>query len=219
MYNAIIEKKYSLPNAQKPKTFSITIQTFGITIITNRLIFRQLLPRIRKNHPGFKGRYLISHQVVWQDYCCIPLDCTALKVLMHYFQIACWFHFLKELHRRYCYQTGYGLQKWNSTLQAYRNSWTLDARGGRWALDARLWTLDSGRWTLDPGLWTLDAGLWTLDSGRWTLDAGLWILYAELWMLDSGRFSDYTNKHIRTPRSRVWIWTYLFPSHLLVLQI
>ena len=35
-----------------------------------------------------------------------------------------------------------------------------------------------------PGLWTqeLDAGLWTLDTGR---------------------FSDYTNNHIRTPRSRI----------------
>ena len=53
-----------------------------------------------------------------------------------------------------------------------------------------------------------------LDSGwkSWTLDAGLWTL-------DSGRFSDYTNNHVRTPRSRIWIWTYLFPSHLLVLQI
>ena len=63
---------------------------------------------------------------------------------------------------------------------AQRNSWTLDARVGRWTLDAGLWTLDSGRWTLDSGRWTLDAGLWTLDSGHWTLDAGLWTL-------DSGR--------------------------------
>ena len=31
---------------------------------------------------------------------------------------------------------------------AYRNSWTLDARVGRWTLDAGLWMLDSGRWTL-----------------------------------------------------------------------
>ena len=60
---------------------------------------------------------------------------------------------------------------------AYRNSWTLDVRVGRW---------------------TLETGLWTLDSER---------------------FSDYTNNHIRTPRSRIYIWTYLFPSHLLVLQI
>ena len=41
-------------------------------------------------------------------------------------------------------------------LMAYRNSWTLEARVGRW-------TLDSGRWTLDAGLWTLDAGLRTLS--------------------------------------------------------
>ena len=45
-------------------------------------------------------------------------------------------------------------------------SWTLEARVGRW-------TLDAGHWTLDAGLWTLDAGLWTLDSGHWTLDATL----------------------------------------------
>ena len=85
---------------------------------------------------------------------------------------------------------------------------------GPWTqeLDAGLWTLDSGRWTLDAGHWTLDAGLWMLDSGLWMLDS-------ELWTLDSGRFFDYTNKHIRTPRSRIWIWTYLFPTHLLVLQI
>ena len=41
-------------------------------------------------------------------------------------------------------------------LMAYRNSWTLEARVGRW-------TLDSGRWTLDAGLWTLDSGRWTQD--------------------------------------------------------
>ena len=35
--------------------------------------------------------------------------------------------------------------------KAYRNSWTLDAR--------------VGRWTLDAGPWTLDAELWMLDSG------------------------------------------------------
>ena len=39
---------------------------------------------------------------------------------------------------------------------AYWNSWTLDARVGRWALDSGPWMLDSGRWTLDSGLWTLD---------------------------------------------------------------
>ena len=53
--------------------------------------------------------------------------------------------------------------------QAYRNSWTLDARVEHWALDAGLWTLDSGRWTLDAGLWTLDTGRWTLDAEHWTL--------------------------------------------------
>ena len=48
---------------------------------------------------------------------------------------------------------------WSVLLKgAYRNSWTLDTRLGRWALDAGLWTLDSGRWTLDAGLWTLDSG-------------------------------------------------------------
>ena len=35
---------------------------------------------------------------------------------------------------------------------AYWNSWILDARVGRWALDAGLWTLDSGLWALDAGL-------------------------------------------------------------------
>ena len=63
--------------------------------------------------------------------------------------------------------------------QAYRNSWTLDARVEHWALDAGLWTLDSGRWTLDAALWTLDAGRWTLDAGRWTLDSGRWTLDAD----------------------------------------
>ena len=58
-----------------------------------------------------------------------------------------------------------------SLIKAHRNSWALDARIGRWALDAGLWTLDSGRWTLDSGRWTLDAGLWTLDAGLWTLAA------------------------------------------------
>ena len=57
---------------------------------------------------------------------------------------------------------------------AYRNSWALDARVGRWTLDAGLWMLDSERWALD-------AGLWTLYSGRWTLN-----LDVELSTLDSG---------------------------------
>ena len=54
----------------------------------------------------------------------------------------------------------------NRSVSAYRNSWTLNARVGRWTRDAELWMLDPGRWTLDPGRWTLDAALWTLDSGR-----------------------------------------------------
>ena len=99
---------------------------------------------------------------------------------------------------------------WN--LSPVKLNWHTEIPG-LWTqeLDAGHWTLDSGHWTLDSGLWTLDAGLWMLDSGRWTLDAGLWTL-------DSGRFSDYTNNHIRTPRSRIWIWTYLFLSHLLNLN-
>ena len=43
-----------------------------------------------------------------------------------------------------------------------------------------------------------------LDSGRksWMLESGRWTLDAALWMLDSGRSSDYTDNHIRTPGSR-----------------
>ena len=70
--------------------------------------------------------------------------------------------------------------------QTYRNSWTLDARAGRWNLDAGLWTLDSECWTLDAGHQTLDAGLWMLDSGCWTLDAGLWTLDSGRWTLRLG---------------------------------
>ena len=35
--------------------------------------------------------------------------------------------------------------------KAYRNSWTLDARVGRWTLDAGPWTLDTELWMLDSG--------------------------------------------------------------------
>ena len=71
----------------------------------------------------------------------------------------------------------------------YRNSWTLDARVGRWTLHAGLWTLDAGRWTLDAGRWTLTDGRWTLDSGRWTLDPGLWTLNVGRWTLDAGCYT------------------------------
>ena len=57
-----------------------------------------------------------------------------------------------------------------SPVTTYRNSWTLDARVGRWTLDAGLWMLDSGRWTMDSGRWTLDVGL-CLDSEPWTMNA------------------------------------------------
>ena len=63
--------------------------------------------------------------------------------------------------------SAYILQLAKETLQntelAYRNSWTLDARVGRWTLDAGLQTLDSRRWTLDSGCWTLDAECQTVD--------------------------------------------------------
>ena len=59
---------------------------------------------------------------------------------------------------------------------AQRNSWTLDARVGRWTLEAGVWMLDSGRWTLDAEIWTLDSGHWSLDVGLWTLKARLWTL-------------------------------------------
>ena len=72
--------------------------------------------------------------------------------------------------------------------RVYRNYWTLDARVGRWTLDAGLWTLNLGRWTLDVGLWPLDSGLWTLDSGSWTLDAGHWTPVNLLLNNNEGRY-------------------------------
>ena len=36
-------------------------------------------------------------------------------------------------------------------IMTYRNSWTLDARVGRWTLDAGLWTLDATLRKLAPG--------------------------------------------------------------------
>ena len=42
---------------------------------------------------------------------------------------------------------------------AYRNSWALDTRVGRW-------TLDAGLWILDAGLWILDATPEKLGSGH-----------------------------------------------------
>ena len=85
---------------------------------------------------------------------------------------------------------------WPGNSRAYRNSWTLDTRVGRWTLDAGLWTLHSGRCTLDAGLWTLDdgrctldAGRWTLDSGRWTMDSRRWTLDVRPWTLDDGRWT------------------------------
>ena len=39
--------------------------------------------------------------------------------------------------------------------KAYRNSWTLDARVGRWTLDAGPWTLDTELWMLDSGFQTV----------------------------------------------------------------
>ena len=47
----------------------------------------------------------------------------------------------------------------SNILPAYRNSWTLDARVGRWTLDAGPWTLGCGRYTLDAR----DTGHWTLS--------------------------------------------------------
>ena len=63
----------------------------------------------------------------------------------------------------------YILFKWRRILldhhfnESYRDFWTLDARVGRWTLDARLWTLNSGCWTLDAGRWTMESGPWTLS--------------------------------------------------------
>ena len=80
--------------------------------------------------------------------------------------------------------------------QAYRDSWTLDARVGHWTLDAKFWTLDSGRWPLDARLWTLDSGRWTLDAGRWTLNADHWALILRTVLIlcsQSGRVSQRRN--------------------------
>ena len=49
-----------------------------------------------------------------------------------------------------------------------------------------------------------------------TKDVVLWP--KTLLILCCERFSDYPNNH-RKPSSRIWTWTHLFPSHLLVLQI
>ena len=59
--------------------------------------------------------------------------------------------------------------KTRHSKKAYRNSWTLYARVGRWTLDTGLWTLDARLWTLDFGRQSLDAGRWTLDADHWAL--------------------------------------------------
>ena len=86
----------------------------------------------------------------------------------------------------------------NRSVSAYRNSWTLDARVGRWTLDVELWTLDAGLWTLHSGvgLWTLNSRCWTLNPGRWTLEVGLWTLNSGRCMLGSGRWTLDS-----------WLWT------------
>ena len=50
--------------------------------------------------------------------------------------------------------------------RTYRNSWTLEARLGRWTLDVGLWKLDSGLWTLDSRRWLLNSRRWTPDIER-----------------------------------------------------
>ena len=74
-------------------------------------------------------------------------------------------------------------------VKAYRNSWALDARVGRWTLDSGHWTVDAGLWALDSGRWTLDSEPWTLNSGSWTMDTELWTLDAGLRMPGSGRWT------------------------------
>ena len=86
--------------------------------------------------------------------------------------------------------------------RAYRNSWTLDARVGRWTLDTGLWMLDSGFWTLETRCWTLDHGLWTMDPGPWMLDAGLWPLDTGLWTLDSEPWT--LDAGLWTLNARLW---------------
>ena len=85
--------------------------------------------------------------------------------------------YFKNFKNTYFEKQIFSLFFYFSDLLAYRNSWTLDVRAGRWTLDAGLWTLGTGRWTLDAGLWMLDSGHWTLDVGLWTLDFGRWTLY------------------------------------------
>ena len=68
---------------------------------------------------------------------------------------------------------------------AYRNSWTLDARVGRWTLDTGLWMLNSGLWTPESGRRTLDAEPSTLDAGLRTLDVRCYTLNNKLWAMDT----------------------------------
>ena len=100
---------------------------------------------------------------------------------------------------------------WNKDHEflAYRNSWTLDASVGRWALDAGLWMLDCGCWTLDAGLWTLDSGRWTLDAGRWTLDAGRWTLDAGCYTLNAGLWALDTIVDCFKAKSETSFWVCL----------
>ena len=107
----------------------------------------------------------------------------------------------------------------NLFARAYRNSWTLDARVGRWMLDAGSRTLDAGLWTLDSGHWTLDGGLSMLDVGRYYLDAGLWALgtfvdcfrrkwKASFWfcLINYWKFFEYES--VRTSWSRLFYGAY-----------
>ena len=75
-------------------------------------------------------------------------------------------------------------KKITKLVKAYQNSWTLDARVGRWTLDVGLWTLDIGLWTLDSGCWIVDIGLWTLDSEPWTMNSRRWTPDIGLWTVD-----------------------------------
>ena len=120
------------------------------------------------------------------EYCCLTKwNLNRIWKLTLFFLCFCFCNIWTNIWTVYWFTSSLDVNKNQKIINsliwiwlAYRNSWTLDARVGRWTLDAGLLTLGPGLWTLDSERWTLDSGHWTLDFGRWFLDPGhcRWLL-------------------------------------------
>ena len=114
-----------------------------------------------RNFQGVSFIWIRIYREIWFLFLFLFLNLIWFLLLWQKVNLAILWNLLEILPITNFFQIFHFLPFWGISFRfekAYRNSWTLDAKVGRWTLDARLWTLDTvvrcSRTESKPSFWS-----------------------------------------------------------------